>query len=407
MGDYIPETSDEIFSKGRSKDSGLDDLQVWKRQLKEQEAAVSDDKNVVRQQAPNHSETLSDSLDDIQRFKLKLKEEQESRSRDPDSVLVLAAAADGPSPTTLAEIPNELLPPVDLAKRQLDPPSSEFALKSSSHLTLDTVRPTVDSPIPGSSNQRVILETQSPLSVAGIDAEYNFARFAAISQSPINQDTSPNFIKPFSNGKLTPTPAAPLGPNVSGTSPSQYAVERTDSPGSSTSPAPQSAGKGSRFAKFWDNRSKDPMATAPTPSPASSMNIGSFSGPWNAGPPDVRSSRPQPQPVPNVSGSKMLDGLLQHMSMNDPHPTTNRNLPPPVPSKSDADRMQNLLSMLNPSQVSTPITTIDGFDALPRFRCLIHLEGPTGLTATSGRQRKNFHSIRHSRVTLRTRRSQT
>jgi len=345
MGDYVPETSDEIFAKSHSKDTDLDDLQAWKRQLREQGAAASEDKNLAGQQVPDHSQTSSDGLDDIQRFKLKLREEQETRGQDANTVHV--PIGDGLNQPMPADIPNELLPPFDLVRRTRDTSSSESAPNSA--------KPAIDSQPLAPSNHRVILETQSPLSVAGLDAEYSFQRFAAVSQSPVHQDVS----KSFSNGKLTPTPSASLGSNTSGTSPSQYATERTDSPGSSTSPAPQSAGKGSRFAKFWDNRSKDTtVAPPPASSPASSMNVGSFNG-WSAGPSETRPSRVQPQPVSNVGGPKTLDGLLQHLSMNDSHSTTNRALPPSIPNNPDTDRMQNLLSMLSSSQVSILLTGID------------------------------------------------
>jgi hypothetical protein len=350
MGDYVPETGDEIFGRHRSKDSELDDLQAWKRQLKEQEAAVSDDKIVAVQQQPvNH---CSNDLDDIQRFQLKL-EEHETRSQNADD---LGTAGDGPGQLMPAGTPNGLLPPLTLTQPSRDSSSEPAPICGT---TSDGANAAVDSQTLASSNHRLILETQSPLSVAGIDAEYSFQRFAAMSQSPVSQDVSVALSKPSSNGRLTPTPAASVGSNVSGTSPSQYAVERADSPGSSASPAPQSAGKGSRFAKFWDNRTKDRGVPPPASSPVSSANIGPFNSPWSAGPPDLRPSRAQPQPISNMGGPKTLDSLLQHLSVSDSHSITNRTLPPPIPNNSDADPMQNLLSMLTASQVSLPLTTSD------------------------------------------------
>ena len=336
MGDYVPETSDEIFGRRRSKDSELDDLQAWKRQLKEQEAAASDDKIVaVQHQGVNHLQACSDDLDDIQRFQLKLEEQS------ADNALALGTAGDGS---------NGLLPPIALTQPPCDS-SFDSAPMRETRSTADGAKPVADSPTLASSNRRLILETQSPLSVAGIDAEYSFQRFATMSQSPVGQDIPATLSKPSSNGRLTPTPATSVGSNVS-----PYAVERADSPGSSASPAPQNSGKGSRFAKFWDNRTKDRAAPPPASSPVSSVNTGPFNSPWSAGPPDLRPSRAQSQPVSSMGGPKTLDSLLQHLSVSDSHSITNRAMPPPIPNNPDADSMHTLLSMLDASQVSLPLT---------------------------------------------------
>ena len=61
-------------------------------------------------------------------------------------------------------------------------------------------------------------------------------------------------------------------------------------PGLSASPAPQSMGKGSRFTKLWENRSR---YAAVLLMEASLVDNGSFNSPWSAGLSDLRPARAQ------------------------------------------------------------------------------------------------------------------
>lgn len=348
MGDYVPE-SDKVFG-ARASEADLDDLQSWKRQLKDKELASSGETS--KPSNGSSSETNGEVLDDIQRFKLKIKEEQEKRDMGvenlPQTINASLNAPPGLSPTN--DTPRPLLPPFDITNQSELPTSSIPQPSTQQSTTSDRVMSAPEPLFGGAGEIRLFSETQSALSVAGIDSDYSYSRLTSTSHvnpMQMNRDNMNPSTKPPSNGRLTPTPSAPFTSYTSGTSPSQYGAERTDSPGSSTSPAPQSGGKGSRFAKFWDNKPKETASSTSSPV-ASSAGFGGFSNsPWtsNAAPQDLRTSRPQSQSGGSVKG---IDSLLQHLSVNEsPMPRTHSTSNNP-----EADRMQNLLSMLNPSQVS-------------------------------------------------------
>lgn len=348
MGDYVPENDNKVIG-ARANEADLDDLQSWKRQLKDRELASSGE---TSKPSNDHSPgTNGEVLDDIQRFKLKIKEEQEKRDIGVENLPQTINASLNPPPglSPANDTPRPLLPPFDITNQSELPTSSIPQPPARQSAASDRVTSAPEPLFGGTGEIRRFSETQSALSVAGIDSDYSYSRLNSTSHAnamQMNRDNMNPSTKPPSNGRLTPTPSAPFASYTSGASPSQYGAERTDSPGSSTSPAPQSGGKGSRFAKFWDNKPKETASSTSSPV-ASSAGFGGFSNsPWtsNAAVQDLRTSRPQSQSGGSVKG---LDNLLQHLSVNEPPmPRTHS-----ASNNPEADRMQNLLSMLNPSQV--------------------------------------------------------
>lgn len=347
-----------------------DDLQAWKRDLKEKERLAAGDTTPKEPEAPVSN---SDGLDDIQRFKLKIKEEQERRTQGDSTPNDLGAP-----PGLSSGIDSGVLTAVTVSSRPDDQPHTGSFVSS----TPNDLAPQASAPVHASFDQSV-------LSVAGLDSEYSrdytFSRLASTDTLPSSSITNRHI-----NGRLTPTHSSLATsnitlttPNSSNISPSAYNIERTESPGTN-----QSIGKGSRFAKFWDNRPKEQSAgnsggsNNSTPSTAAGVPVslglgGPFSNTWGA---NSSIARPPSNGV-GAGGQKSLDGLFSQLNVDSPSPhhhhhhqqqlhhqqqqqqqllshqqqhQARNGLAPPFPGAGnpDTDRMTNLLSMLNPPQVS-------------------------------------------------------
>ncbi|KAF8320280.1 hypothetical protein DL93DRAFT_1822212 [Clavulina sp. PMI_390] len=348
MGDYVPETSGKTGGS-RANDSGVDDLQAWKRSIKEKELAVatSEDNAAPLPNGDLAPQPPPNDLDDLQLFKLKVKQEQEKRDTTSESEGVAAVAPLDPPPGLSATV---------------DTSMTTQPSEHSQVISLSDVFPSHPNPIP---KYQSLAAHQSPMSVAGIDGDVMAAHpHSSLGQSLQSQPTRDLSNKSLSqplNGRLTPTSSASHVPSSSS---SQYAGERTGSPSGPSSPASQ-APKGSRFAKFWDKNkpgsdmggSARDTTSASTPSPTGVNLSGGLGGTptWAAGanihPQDPRVGRSQSRSSSVASGGippNRLDGLLQQMNIND---VPQQTVYPPA-NEHEAERMQNLLSMLTGSSVS-------------------------------------------------------
>ncbi|KAF9511680.1 hypothetical protein BS47DRAFT_1145555 [Hydnum rufescens UP504] len=243
---------------------------------------------------------------------------------------------------------------------------------------------------PDLSPNRQGIAFQSPLTVAGLTQaepprphEQNRARSdagpsaappalaldiraASASHVPISQPTPQS-----TNGRSTPTMSGFSSQidSVRGTSAASSSQssaiyngngDGSSSPGSGSAQPSYAQGKGSRFAKFWDNKPKDqvqvasPQQAQPPSQVSGSTSSSSQGWPSNAQlPSDLRGGRSLAQPRQISAGSDhgSLNGLFPNLNIGAPferHDRATSGLNGSVP---DSDRMQNLLSMLSPQQV--------------------------------------------------------
>lgn len=173
------------------------------------------------------------------------------------------------------------------------------------------------------------------------------------------------------NGRSTPTMSgfssqidSVRGTNSTSQSP-LYSGDGSGSPGSGTAQASYAQGKGSRFAKFWDNKPKDPVSNSSPQQPQQQSSITSLpptsSAPqgWPAPsqtPNDLRASsrslNPQPRQISGGSDQGVLSGLFKNLNVGGASfERQERPVPPVNGNMMEGDRMQNLLSMLSPQQV--------------------------------------------------------
>ena len=419
MGDYVPESGDSILGN-RGQDDDLDELQAWKRDIKEKERAAAGGED-----APSVVQPPDDGLDDIQRFKIRIKEEQEKReraARESATPNDLTGVSAPPVPPGLPLVPPSSSVLVEKSEKTsalaalLSPlksaaPNSDIVSLTRFPANLDSVPQTSTLPssqplssslappnsrYPDLSPNRQGIAFQSPLTVAGLAPaepprphEQNRARSdagpgsgpptlaldiraASASHTPISQPTPQS-----TNGRSTPTITGFSSQidSVRGTSAASSSQssaiyngngDGSSSPGSGSAQPSYAQGKGSRFAKFWDNKPKEQAQVAsPQQTQPPSQNPGSASSSsqsWPATtqlPSDLRTGRPQLQPRQISAGSDhgSLNGLFPNLNIGGGAPFERHDRPTPALNGNipDGDRMQNLLSMLSPQQVQRRI----------------------------------------------------
>ncbi len=165
------------------------------------------------------------------------------------------------------------------------------------------------------------------------------------------------------NGRLTPTNSSSASSSAPPAQSPAYSGE--GSPGSGNALPAYAQSKGSRFAKFWDHKTKD-QAAAFNPSqpsqplaPPSNLPSGSSLGTWsgsNSVSNDPRATQTSAPLRQTPADSNALNSLLRNMAApvsaippNDRRDFMDR---PASRTHPDTDRMQSLLSMLNSQQVS-------------------------------------------------------
>ncbi|MDA4133090.1 MAG: hypothetical protein OK454_08205, partial [Thaumarchaeota archaeon] len=204
MGDTEGEPS--VFSKG-------DDIQAWKRTLKDGEIGGGSSEPTGSNDA---AAPPSDGLDDIQRFRLRMKEEQEKQNKEislPETSSALLSPPPGLSgarPDTVST----LLPPVEVATRE---EVAQAVLSLNNDQLFNTPPARNEGPstshVESSSSAGINFSNQTaqtPLAVAGIGGDYehrpSVSRFASAFQNAASSENSgiQHTISSNVNGPISP-----------------------------------------------------------------------------------------------------------------------------------------------------------------------------------------------------------
>ncbi|KAF8328141.1 uncharacterized protein EI90DRAFT_1605262 [Cantharellus anzutake] len=397
MGDYIPDPNDAKggILGGQRTDGTIDDLQAWKRGMKEKsDSTLFEVPDILS----------VDTLDDIQIFKRKLKEEQEKQDRAAKDNDTKVASANPPLPPGLpATATNDekqgqsaalaaLLSPLALQLQStMDVSTDNASLGNASR----SQKPNPDSLLSSGLGNATSLSfnrypdimpeltsSRDPLAVAGLPTAGRALDEFGLRNEPGTSNPTPpvsdirisNQQTLSLNGRLTPTNSNPTSTTPSAQS-STYSGEGSPSSGSALPAYAQS--KGSRFAKFWDNKPRE-SATSFNPSQQSqplappSNPMGSSLGTWSSGASlsnDLRVSQPSSPLRQAPAESSALNNLLRNITTPSSviPPTDRRDFTdrPASRTRPDTDKMQSLLSMLNNQQPRPP--AMDRNRSVPPF----------------------------------------
>ncbi|KAJ3567363.1 hypothetical protein NP233_g6418 [Leucocoprinus birnbaumii] len=274
METYVPTSSSGILG-GKSADGELDGIQAWKKGLKEKELQsksleVSSESDASASQAAEEK-----ALDEIQLFKLLMKREEEKKKSEDGSSLGLDIGADTKVPTASAET------------NHIPTPAQPRPSSTATHDSPGTISPQKDTNLkPPPSTVSTTSDGSPSIPFSDRSGEYNppaGSRLLALgrssAKSPVNMLSGPSAGP--ANGLAIETMVKPGTPRSQGFSPFEEQQHRLNEEHTQLTMLNQfdhgqqpldkqfnpsvyddnsglaHAGKGSRFAKFFDNKTKE------------------------------------------------------------------------------------------------------------------------------------------------------